>query len=167
MGIIEWVEGTALAIWVRESPSIFAYTGVLSLHAMGLAIVVGVNTAVALRVLGVAPSIPLKPLDKLFPLMYVGFIINAISGLALLAANASGMLSNVTFLVKLGFIACAVFTMHSLRNRVFSTAGPDSTTLMPSEGRTLAILSLVFWVGAIISGRLTAYPNFVRSLFGL
>lgn len=166
MGILEYIEGTAIAIWVRESPSIFAYTGVLSAHAMGLAIVVGVNTAVALRVLGVAPSIPLKPLDKLFPVMYFGFIVNAISGLMLLAANATGMLSNITFLVKLGFIACAVFTMHSLRNRVFSAATLDSTALMPTEGRALAILSLVFWTGAIVSGRLTAYPNFVASLFG-
>ena len=167
MSFLELIEGTALAIWVRESPSLFAYTGVLSLHAMGLAIVVGVNTAVALRVLGVAPSIPLGPLAKLFPVMYFGFLLNAASGLALLAANATGMLSNVLFLIKLGFVACAVLTMHSLRNRVFTGGVLDSTRLMPSEGRTLAILSIVFWAGAIIVGRLTAYPNFVRSLFGL
>lgn len=167
MGILEFIEGTALAIWVRESPSLFAYTGVLSLHAMGLAIVVGVNTAVALRVLGFAPSIPLKPLSKLFPVMYFGFIVNTLSGLALLAANATGMLSNVVFLIKLGLIACAVMTMHSLRNRVFSGPALDSSTLLPAEGRTLAVLSLVFWAAAIIAGRLTAYPNFVRSLLGL
>jgi hypothetical protein len=166
MGILESIESTAFATWVRESPSIFAYTGVLSLHAIGLAIVVGTNTVVALRVLGVARSIPLEPLDKLFPLMYTGFAINAVSGLALLAANATGMLTNVLFLFKLGFIACAVVTMQGLRTHVFATAGA-SAVLMPPRARTLALLSIVFWAAALVAGRLTAYPNFVRSLLGL
>lgn len=166
MEFLDYIESTGLATWVRESPSLFAYTGVLSLHAIGLAIVVGLNTVVALRVLGVGRSIPLEPLDKLFPLMYIGFAINAVSGLALLAANASGMLTNALFLIKLGFIACAVFTMHTLHDRVFTTAGA-SAVLMPPEGRTLALLSIVFWAAAIVAGRLTAYPNFVRSLLGM
>ena len=35
--MIEAIEGSAYAVWVRESPSFFAYTWILSLHAMGLA----------------------------------------------------------------------------------------------------------------------------------
>jgi len=38
-------------VWVRESPSIFAYTTILSLHAIGLAII-GIRTLIALRLLG-------------------------------------------------------------------------------------------------------------------
>ena len=44
----------------------------------------------ALRLLGVARSIPLAPLRGLFPVMYVGFWVDALSGLALLSANATG-----------------------------------------------------------------------------
>ena len=36
------IEGTALAAWVRESPSIWAYATILTLHTVGLAIVVGI-----------------------------------------------------------------------------------------------------------------------------
>jgi hypothetical protein len=54
---------------------------VLSLHAMGLAVVVGFSSAIALRLLGVARSIPLAPLGGLFPVMYAGFWVNALSGL--------------------------------------------------------------------------------------
>ena len=67
MGLIEAIESSGFAAWVRESPSIFAYTSILALHAMGLALIVGLNTVIALRLLGFAPGLPLAPLRKLFP----------------------------------------------------------------------------------------------------
>lgn len=165
---IEFIEATSIATWVRESPSIFAYTTVLSLHAMGLAIVVGVGAAVSLRVMGLFRALPLAPLLRLFPVMWIGFTINAVSGILLLMASASNMLSNVTFLVKLGLIAIAVVNMELLRHRLASEvpAGGSSADVVPSpQVRTLALSSLVLWIAVIISGRLTAYPNFVSSLF--
>ncbi|HEX7079634.1 MAG TPA: hypothetical protein VF329_01295 [Gammaproteobacteria bacterium] len=161
---IQAIEGSAIAVWVRESPSIFAYTTVLSLHAMGLAIVVGVGAAVSLRILGVAPGIPIAPLLKLFPVMWIGFTINAISGVLLLAARASDMLSNVMFIIKIVLIALAVISMELLRGRL----AIDTATgqLIPSpRTRAFALSTLVLWIAAIIAGRLTSYPNFVASFF--
>ncbi len=164
---IEFVENTAIAAWVRESPSIFAYTTVLSLHAMGLAIVVGIGSAVSLRVMGLFRSLPLAPMLRLFPVMWFGFTVNAISGILLLMANASGMLSNVVFLVKLGLIALAVVNMELLRHRLAAEvpAGAESDVVPSSQVRMLALSSIVLWIAVIISGRLTAYPNFVTGLF--
>lgn len=164
---IEFIEGTALAVWVRESPSIFAYTTVLSLHAMGLAVVVGVGAALCLRLLGLAKDIPLAPMLKLYPVMWVGFTINALSGIALLAANASGMLANVTFLVKLALIAVAVINMELLRHRLVDDldSGGGAVVEVSSRTRALAVSALVLWIGVVVAGRLTAYPNFVSSLF--
>jgi len=87
--MIEAIENSAYAVWVRESPSFWAYTWILSLHAMGLAIIVGINSMVALRLLGFVPDIPVNRLRNLFPWMYLGFTVNAFSGLSLLAANAT------------------------------------------------------------------------------
>src|SRR5690606_35200069 len=160
-GFIEFIENTAIATWVRESPSIFAYTTVLSLHAMGLAVVVGVGAAVALRVMGFFRGIPLAPLLRLFPVMWIGFTVNAVSGILLLMASASNMLSNVTFLVKLGLIALAVVNMELLRHRLAAEApaGEAGVEAVPSShARMLALTSIVLWIGVIISGRLTAYP---------
>ena len=39
--MLDYLQNLALADWVRSSPSIFAYTTVLTVHAVGLAIVVG------------------------------------------------------------------------------------------------------------------------------
>jgi len=65
--MMDAIENSAYAVWVRESPSIFAYTTVLSLHAIGLAIIVGINYVVAFRLLGFVPEIKLSALRKLFP----------------------------------------------------------------------------------------------------
>jgi hypothetical protein len=163
---LEALESSAYPTFVRESPSLAAYTLVLSLHAMGLAIVVGLSSAIALRLLGVARSIPLAPLGRLFPVMYVGFWVNALSGLALLAANATGMLANPLFYAKLAFIVGGVLVMRALRHAVFNdrlAGGGDA----PPFARNLAIASLACWGLAIVAGRLTAYPYLIAYYFGI
>ena len=164
--LLEAIESSAYPTFVRESPSLLAYTLVLSLHAMGLAVVVGLSTAIALRLLGVARDIPLAPLGRLFPIMYVGFWVNALSGLALLAANARGMLGNPLFYVKIAFVVGGVLVMRLLRQTVFNDrlAGTGEA---PRSARTLAIASLVCWTFAIIAGRLTAYPYLIEYYFGI
>lgn len=164
--MIDLIQSSAIAAWVRESPSLFGYTTVLALHAMGLAIVVGINAAVALRLLGVAREIPLAPLTKLFPWMYVGFGINAVSGFALLAANASSLLANTVFLTKLVLVAFAVVNLELTRTLVFRDAAVLVGGAIPLRARQLAVTSLAFWGAAIVMGRLAAYPNLVSSLFG-
>lgn len=158
MQLLEWLEQTGIATWVRESPSIFAYTLILSLHAIGLSIVVGISSMVGLRVVGAFRGIPLEPMFKLFPLMYVGFTINLISGLMLLSANATGMLTMVMFYLKMLLVASAMVMVELLRDRF-------SRGTIAVSGRGLAFAMLVLWLFAIITGRLTAYPYFVESWF--
>jgi hypothetical protein len=164
---IEIIEQSAFATWVRESPSIFAYTMILSLHAMGLAIIVGLNTVIALRVFGVAREIPIGALYRLYPWMYVGFTINALSGLSLLASNASNDLSNWMFYTKLGFIALAMLNLELMRARVFYDPGAlTAGAAAPPHARIFAGLSIALWGMAIVAGRLTEYPFFVARLLG-
>jgi hypothetical protein len=164
--MIEAIENSAYAAWVRESPSIFAYTSILSLHAIGLAIIVGINTLVALRLLGFVQGIPLQPLRKLFPWMYLGFTINLFSGASLLAANLSGDLGNWLFIAKLVFILFAMVNLELTRIHVFDrpdAPGPDG---LPKNSKIYAIASLVLWGLAMVAGRFTAYPNFVEAWLG-
>ncbi|MBI4484648.1 MAG: hypothetical protein HY655_01435 [Acidobacteria bacterium] len=48
MEFLALLEESSLAVWLRESPSVFAYATVLAVHTFGLALVVGLSTAVAL-----------------------------------------------------------------------------------------------------------------------
>jgi hypothetical protein len=164
--MIEAIEQSAYAVWVRESPSFWAYTWILSLHAMGLAIVVGINTIVALRLLGYVPDIKVNSLRKLFPWMYLGFTVNAFSGLSLLAANASNDLHNWMFFVKLSMIALAMVNLELTKANVFNDPMVINNTGVPAGAKKFAIMSLLFWSLAICAGRLTEYPAFVQAWFG-
>ncbi len=165
--MLEAIENSAFATFVRESPSLLGYTAVLSLHAIGLAIVVGVSTVVALRLLGWSNEMPLRPVAKLYPLMYTGFWINALSGLALLAANATGMLTMVMFYIKMAFIVAAVVLLTRIRTTVFSEAALSGNVVDETRNRRLAGGLIGCWLGAIIAGRLTGYPYFVADWFGI
>jgi hypothetical protein len=164
--MIEAIENSAYAVWVRESPSIFAYTSILTLHAIGLAIIVGINYLIALRLLGFVPGLPLPALRKLFPYMYLGFAINAFSGGSLLAANLTTDLGNWLFISKLIFIAFAMINLELTRMWVFDKPVVEAPGALPKHSRTVAMGAFVLWGLAMVAGRFTAYPNFVEAWLG-
>ena len=147
------IEESGFCQWVREADSLFAFPGILLLHTIGLGLVVGINSIFDLRVLGFAPSVRLRALERFFPVMWIGFWINAITGTILLAVNVTKLTRNPDFYVKLAFIALAVINVQLLRRKVFT---PDEEP-PPTAARILAVTSLIFWLGAITSGRLLAY----------
>jgi hypothetical protein len=155
-GILKQIENTPPAKWIRESPSLFAFAGILLMHTVGMALVVGVNAGIDLRILGLARDLPLAPLAKFFPVLWFGFFINAFTGVLLLYADLSTKLINPDFWVKLVFIALALITLKRLRRSVFSDPQIDSKPL-PADAKLLAFASLVFWIGAVTAGRLLAY----------
>jgi hypothetical protein len=163
MDFLQWIEQTGLATWVRESSSLWAYPTILFLHTIGLATVVGLNAAIDLRLLGFAPEVPLSPMARFFPIMRAGFAVNALSGTALLIADASTKLANPVFYVKLVFIALALINMRLLRTQVFEDPLVDKRPLI-SNARILAFTSLIFWIGATAAGRLMAYIGPVSGL---
>jgi hypothetical protein len=164
--ILVWLEATALAVWVRESISLWAYPTILAFHAVGLAFLVGGSAAVDLRLLGVAPELPLTPIKKFFPVIVAGFWVNALTGGLLLIASATTMLTSVVFWIKLVFIALAVATVVLIKARVFGDEASLEAGRIPRIGKVLAIASLTCWVGAIVAGRLTAYTILIATTFG-
>ena len=78
MEILEALEASGFSMWVKGSST--AYVAVLAFHTNGLAFLVGISGATAMRILGVARSIPLQAMEDFFPLMYVGMGINVLTG---------------------------------------------------------------------------------------
>ena len=72
LSLLDDISNCGWATWVREAPTIFAYGTVLAAHTFGMILVVGISLAVALRTLGVASDLPIEPLRKYVPLMWVG-----------------------------------------------------------------------------------------------
>ncbi len=156
MAFLVWLNESGLAKWVGASQSLWAYPTILTSHTLGMGILVGLNSVIDLRILGVGQRLALAPMERLYPLMWLGFWINAVSGSALFIADAITKAENPVFYVKLIFVALAVVNMWLLRSRVFRHPGLDEGPL-PKHAKILAGTSLVFWTGAITAGRLMAY----------
>jgi hypothetical protein len=146
-----WLEATSLSTWIRESTSVWAFPAILSLHTIGMGFAAGLNAAVDLRILGFAPFIPLFELRRFLPVMWIGFWVNAVSGVLLLVAYPTKALTNPVFYVKLSFIALALVGIRAMGQSVFGDAA------VTKRNRLLAIASLVCWTGTITAGRLLAY----------
>ena len=151
-----WVESTALSIWLVESPSVFAFPTVLALHTIGLGLLTGLNTALDLRILGVAPQIPVVAFRRFVPIMWLGFWLNAVSGVLLLIAYPTKALTNPVFYLKLALLAAALCILAAVRRRVLVEATGTAASF-PAGVRGLAAASLVCWAGTITAGRLLAY----------
>ena len=160
MGFLAQLEQSGFSAWVRESPSLWAYPTILTLHTIGLGLLVGTSSAVDLRIVGVGSDMPLAPMERFFPVMWLGFGINAISGAVLFAAHATSKIRNLAFIIKLIFIALAIVNTWWLRRHVFRD--PESLGASPIriKSRILACTSLFLWAGAITAGRLMAYVGY-------
>jgi hypothetical protein len=158
-----YLEQSRFSIWVRESGSLFAFPGILLVHTYGMAILVGIVVAIDLRILGFAPALPLAPLEKFLPLLWVAFWINAVTGTILLVADATTKMTNPDFFIKMGFIAAAVVVQRLIQKRVFGTHQIGFGAVTPNA-RLLAVASLTCWLGAITAGRLLAYVGPVSGL---
>ena len=158
---LAWVESTTLSQWIVGSPSMLAFPGILVVHAIGMGFAVGVSAALDLRILGVAPGIPLADMRRFLPFLWAGFWLNAVSGVLLLIGYPTKALTNPVFYLKLTLIAMAMTLLVRIRGRAFASSsggpsGPPVPEITPTL-RKLAIASLVCWTGAITAGRLLAY----------
>ena len=151
-----WLETSALSIWVRESPSVFAFPIILACHTIGMGFLAGMNAAIALRILGFAPGVPLAAAKRVFPVLWAGFWLNAVSGVVLLVGYPTKALTNPVFYMKLTFIGFAVAILRSIAKSILQNPNLDLGEI-PARGKWLAGASLFCWAGAIFAGRLLAY----------
>ena len=148
--VFAWIESTALNRWIVESPSLFAFPGILAAHTIGLALLAGVNGALDLRLLGFARGIPPATFIRLVPVMRAGFWINVVSGVALLIGYPTKAFTNPVFYLKLSCVAAAMVVMQAILKRAEEGGESPGT-------KTLAAVSLLLWAAAITAGRLLAY----------
>ncbi len=153
--MLQWLQDTGMSTWIREANSLWAFPGILTIHTMGLALLVGAAAVLDLRLLGIGGRMPLGPMRDLFRLMWIGLALNAVTGTLLFAADAVRRGSSMFFLMKLSFVAVGIVTMVLIRRNVY---GPQGDPVKPtSTARRLAVTSLVVWAAAITAGRLLAY----------
>jgi len=161
MALLIWLQNLSVVTWIRESESLLGYTLYLAGHTIGLVFLVGPTLVIAARVLGIAPDLPLRPMARFRPVIISGLVLTVVTGLVLFATAPVGYVHNVVFIVKIAAIIAAVLCLNALLRNLFAgVANPDENPIT-LRARSLTSATLVFWVIAVVAGRLTAYSGVV------
>ncbi len=156
MAFFEWLEFTSVAVWVGES--LWGYPIMISLHAIGLGTVVGILVMLDLRVLGSFDGMPYSALGGLMKIAWAGFVVNLLSGTALFTAQATVFVESLPFLIKIPAIFAAVGVAAVMQRQLSRNAGAwDSGVAVSPATKSLAVVSIMLWLTAIVAGRLIAY----------
>jgi hypothetical protein len=152
--VLTWLESTKLAVWLNESPSVWAFATVLTLHTAGMAVLVGASWMLDLRLLGINRRVPLSDYRWVFPAVSIGLLVNVVTGVMLFIKNATKWGTAAPFLVKMFLVITSVAVLWPLRSHVLRN---DAGTEVSGNLRLLAIASILAWTGAVTAGRLLAY----------
>ena len=154
---LAFVEGSDFSNWIRGD-SMLAFPTIITLHTICMGILAGTSAAIDLRILGVAPGIPLDPLRRFYPLMWGALAINAVTGVLMVIGYPTKQLTNPLFYIKLSLVAFAVWLVYRIGIEVLGAAKSGQKGLT-ARAKWLAAASLAAWVSLIIAGRLLEYTH--------
>jgi hypothetical protein len=146
---------TAFSTWLREAETVWAFPTVLTIHTFGMMLLVGCAWLVDLRLLGVAPTIPIGPLRPLFRIMWFAFWINLATGILLFIADPERKATSLLFGFKLLLIIINLPLLKRLERTLYRE-NPEPTAVAGGT-RQLAAASAMLWAGTIFAGRLLGY----------
>jgi hypothetical protein len=153
--VLTWLDSTSLSVWLKESPSVWAFPTILTLHTGGMAVLVGASYLLDLRLLGIGRRVPLSDYRWVFPTLAVGLVVNIVTGILLFIKNPVMWGTAGPFLIKMALVIASVATLLPMRSLVRGSGAEQHD--VSGNMRVLAIASILVWTGAVTAGRLLAY----------
>src|SRR4029079_19248167 len=142
MAFFHRLQDSAFTDWFLGSDSIWTYPTVLTLHTVGMAMLVGASVVMELRVLNVGAAIPIARLLPLYRIIWTGFVINLVSGLILFVTEAADRAKDPVFYIKLASIGLALWLGVLTKRRALAARDMAAA---PHRGRGIAAASLGLW----------------------
>ena len=153
--VLYWMETSALGRLMRDTVWLFPTAEIL--HFMGLSLLVGSLLVVDFRLLGFSRSAPVEAVYKFLPLTLVGFGINLITGVLFFFSDPFRYYPNIAFRLKMLLALLAGLNALYFALTVHRKTAQSGTGDVGYAIKTVAVLSLLFWIGVIILGRLIPY----------
>ncbi len=164
MDTLYWIEGLSYSTFIRDSGSLWAFPMYLLAHTLGMATMVGGAVIISFALLGLWPKgVPIKPLVKLYPMMWAAFYVNLFTGVSIFMKDASSYGRNNDFYVKLVCVIVGVWLMARMKKSMLADQQLDRGPV-PAYLKRLAGMSLFAWFLAMVTGRLIAYVGPVPGL---
>ena len=151
----ERVEANSFSELIRSSR--WGYPVIEIAHLMGLAILVGAAALFDARLLGFWRGLPITEAARyLLTPVWMGFGVAVGTGLLMFVTDATELMSNPAFRLKLALIAVAGLNAAAFHVGPFRSAKKWGART-PVSGKVAAVISLVIWAGVVACGRLIAY----------
>lgn len=157
LDLMRSIDGTALGHAMLASRWLFALMEVL--HFLGLGLLTAGIAAFDLRVLGVAPRLPLTQVHRFVMLALAGFLLTVVSGVLFFFADPVRYGTNPLFMLKMSLILLAGINAWAFETRFRSRRWTDDA--IPAAARMFCLGSLLLWTAVIVTGRLL--PQFSRT----
>ena len=135
-----------------------AFPTIITVHTIGMGLLAGGSCAIDLRILGVAPGIPLDGMRRFYPLLWLAFAVNAVTGVLLVIGYPTKQLTNPLLYVKLSLVALAVWLVYRIGAEVLHPVEFGHKRLS-ARAKRLALASLAAWAALIVAGRLLEYTH--------
>jgi hypothetical protein len=163
--MLEWLQRTSLAVHIRDS--LFAFPLIESTHVIGLTLVFGTIAIIDLRLLGLASTN--RPFQRLaadtLKWTWVAFAVTAVTGALMFITNAVVYYGNAYFRAKIVLLLLAALNMLVFELTTRRTVAQwDRDASAPLLGRSVAAVSLVIWIGVIVTGRMIGFTTTRASL---
>jgi hypothetical protein len=145
----EWMEHLS---WIAYlSNTAWLYSSVSVVHYFTLFVLVGTSVLVDLRILGWAART--QPVAKfaaqVFPWTWTAFWLAILSGFLMFTTDAGDFLPDPIFRIKMAVIFLAVIFVIIVQRNIPRWGELPS---MPAGAKTVALISLILWLGAILAG---------------
>jgi hypothetical protein len=156
-----WLAGTSWSVRLHESH--YAYPLIESIHVWAMSVFFGLALWFDLRLLGwTMRRMPVSEMSRrLLPWTVVAFVVMVLSGSLLLFAIPLRTYQNIFFRAKMLMLALAGLNIWIFNARVYRRVETwDLGVAPPRAARVAGAISIVLWIGVIVSGRMIAYNWF-------
>jgi hypothetical protein len=152
------LQESGFAVWIRDS--LYAFPLLESVHVIGLAIVFGTIAVIDLRLLGWASARRSfhRVASDVLPWTLAAFVVTVLTGVLMFMTNAVVYFNNGYFRAKVLLLVLAGLNALAFELTARRTVAQwDDAPSAPRAGRTIAVVSLVVWVGVIFAGRMIGF----------
>jgi hypothetical protein len=157
MTVFQWLENSSIATFFRQS--LWLYPAVEIIHITGFAVLAGSAMLFDIRLLGFSPQLSVgKAARHLLFWARMSLIAVLPSGFILFMVDASTLVSNTAFQIKMALLVLAVvnaLVFHTYTTRNIQSWNRNQPT--PPTAKCAGIFSIMLWVSIISCGRLIAY----------
>jgi hypothetical protein len=154
---LQQLEQVGIAVAMRDS--LWLYPTVQTVHILGFVLLVGAVVLFDLRLLGVSKRVSVRLLaGHLLPWAVLSLLLIVPAGLLMFLADASALVSNPAFVLKMCLLMVAAFNAAAFHLGPYRSASAwDTNVPAPRAAKFHALVSIALWSAIVICGRAIAY----------